>query len=178
MPFDGANRASTAQALLEAALWAGGLRFIDPSTLEDYQAEQVRRHRPGWIYRHRGGVQLAQAVALMAGLVAFITLFSGDRYAWGVSIAVLTFVLAVAPMLLPVRGPARWKIRAAEDLATVPPEIRRAALRLRGQLPEVGFRLGELYQDRVNLDPYLVADYRGAQAVLGIWEGERLIVCA
>ena len=178
MPFDGANRASTAQELMEAAIWAGGLRLIDPSILDDYKAEQVRRHQPDWIYRHRGGVQLVQATALMAGLVAFITLFSSDRYAWGLSIAVLTFGLAVAPMLVPVRGPARWKTRVDEDLSTVPPEIRSAALRLRAQLPEVSFRLGELFQDRVNLDPYLVADYRGAQAVLGIWEGEKLIVCA
>lgn len=178
MPFDGANRASTAQELLEAALWAGGLRLIDPSILDDYKAEQVRRHPPGWVYRHRGSVQLVQAIALMAGLVAFITLFSSDRYAWGLSIAVLTFGLAVAPMLVPVRGSARWKIRLAEDLSAMPPEIGSAALRLREQLPEVSFRLGELFQDRVNLDPYLVADYRGAQALLGIWEGERLILCA
>jgi hypothetical protein len=178
MPFDGANRASTAQELLEAAMSAGGLRLIDPSILDDYKAEQVRRHSPSWIYRHRGGVQLAQAVALMAGLVSFITLFSSDRYAWGLGVAMLTFGLAVAPMLVPVRGPARWKIRVDVDFRTLPAEIRDAALRLQAQLPGVGFRLGELFQDRVNLDPYLIADYRGAQAVLGIWEGERVIACA
>jgi hypothetical protein len=35
--------------------------------------------------------------------------------------------------------------------------------------------LVELTQDRIMLDPDFVADYRGAEAVIGIGEGERLI---
>ncbi len=57
-------------------------------------------------------------------------------------------------------------------------EVRDVAQRLKTNLPNVGLVLGELYQDRTRPDPYLVAEYRGARIVLGIWEDERLILCA
>ena len=57
----------------------------------------------------------------------------------------------------------------------VHPVIRESALRLQEKLPGVKFKLGELIQDRVTLDPHLIAEYDGEQAVLGIWEGEKLI---
>ena len=58
------------------------------------------------------------------------------------------------------------------------PEVRDVARRLKTNLPNVGLVLGELYQDRTRLDPYLVAEYCGARIVLGIWEDERLMLCA
>jgi hypothetical protein len=38
--------------------------------------------------------------------------------------------------------------------------------------------LGELIQDRITLDPYLVAEYGEDRAVLGIWDGDTLIAPA
>jgi hypothetical protein len=175
MPFDGANLALSAQDLLEAAMSASGLTLVNPGLLGKHKAEQIRQHPPGWVYRHSRSVQLVQAVALLAGAISFFLLCSADQYGWGAAAGLLTFGLAVAPLLVPVRGPAQWQERVDPDLSAVPAVVRDAALRLKDELPEVGFRLGELFQDRVNLDPYLVADYRGARVLLGIWEDERVI---
>ena len=56
--------------------------------------------------------------------------------------------------------------------------MRDAALRLQRRLPGVGFIEGELFQERVRLDPYLVAEYGDARVVLAIWDEDRVIACA
>ena len=61
------------------------------------------------------------------------------------------------------------------QLDTVHPKIRQSAACLQEWLPGLSFKLGELVQDRVVLDPYLIAEYRDEWAVLGIWDGQRII---
>jgi hypothetical protein len=86
--------------------------------------------------------------------------------------------LALMPLLLSSAGPARWEETHDPDLSLVHPEVRDAALRLKANFPQARFVLGELYQERTRLDPYLVAEYRGARVLLGIWGAERLILRA
>lgn len=182
MPFDGANLVLSAQEVLDSVLSADGLEPIEPCVLARHMAEQVRRHPAGWVYRHQRAVESAQVAVLMAGVMSFIVLFAADRVAWGAAAALAAFALGLMPLLAPVKGPARWRERIIDDLRDdlreVPAAIRAPALLLQHRLPEASFVVGELYQDRVRLDPYLLVEYGDARAILGIWDGNRLIARA
>jgi hypothetical protein len=175
MPFDAAR---SPQDILETALDASGLKRLDLSLLDAHKLEQVRCHPPGWLYRHALAVQLSQSWLLLTGIVAFGLLGAHELLGWGIAVAAASFLLAIAPLLVPTRGPARWRERLSWDFRVVHPAVAERALRLKRQFPDVRFFLGELYQDRVKLDPYLVAEYRGARVLLGIWDGERVAIKA
>jgi len=179
MPFDGSNLApSSAQEVLEAALSASGLGRIDARRLDEHKMAQLRAHPPGWAYRHRGALISAQAILLLAGLTALIGACAAGLHGYRLILCCAPLASALSLPLIPFRGAAQWRESADPDLERVHPAIRRRALRLKEQLPEVDFQVGELFQDRIRLDPYLLADYRGAQTVLGIWDGDALIACA
>ncbi|MGH7045292.1 MAG: hypothetical protein ACREE2_02740 [Stellaceae bacterium] len=178
MPFDGANFILSPQQMLDAALAAEGLDPVAPRRLCWHMAEQVRRHPASWAYRQQRAVELTQVAVLAAGVVSFVVLFSADRIGWGAAAAFAAFAAGIMPMLLPVNGPASWRERLVDDLREVPAAIREPALRLRARLPELGYVVGELYQDRIRLDPYLVAEYGDARAILGIWDGDTVIAHA
>jgi hypothetical protein len=178
MPFDGTNLALSARDLLQAAASASGLRPIDRDALGRHKADQILRHPAAWAYKHNARLQLGQAIVMLAGMIVVMALFSAQQYPWGLSIGLMTLGVAALPILLPVRGPAEWTERDAGDLRAVHPAVRGVALRLKQELPEVRFYLGELFQDRIRLDPYLLAEYRGAKIVLGIWDGDEVIASA
>ena len=178
MPFDGVNFALSAQDVLEAAMSASGLEPIDPCLLDRHKAEQIRRHPAGWAYRHQLAIALAQVAVLIASGGLFVGLLSAHQMAWGFASGLAMFGLGLSMLAVPVKGPARWRERAAGDLSELPPAIREAAGQLQRRLPGVAFVVGELYQERVRLDPYLVAEYGNARAVLGIWDGDKVIACA
>jgi hypothetical protein len=175
MPFDAAR---SPQDILDAALATSGLERLGLSLLEAHKLEQVRCHPPGWLYRHALAVQVTQSWLLLSGLVVLGVLGAHELMGWGIAVAAATFLLALAPLLVPTRGPARWRERLTWDFRVVHPAVAERALRLKRQFPDARFFLGELNQDRVKLDPYLVAEYRGARVVIGIWDGERLISIA
>lgn len=175
MPFDGVILAPSADDVLAAGCAASGIARLDYDRLERHKAEQILRHVPSWRYRHRGGMLLAQAFGLALGVSGFMLLSDSGTPEAGLALLLVTLGLAVVPMLLPSRGPAAWRERDATTFEDVHPEICARAMRLKAQLPDVTFRIGELYQERVLLDPYLLADHRGATVILGIWDGDRII---
>lgn len=178
MPFDGANFVLSPEQIFPDALAASGLKPVEPRFLALHMAEQVRRHPPGWAYRHQRAVELAQVAVLVVGVVSFVGLFSADHVGWGAAAALAAFLSGILPMLVPTKGPARWRERIVEDLRDVPAPIRDGALRLQRRLPEVNFVVGELYQDRIRLDPYLLVEYGDARAILGVWDGDKVIAGA
>ncbi len=177
MPFDGASFVLPAQDILQSAMCASGLKPIDPGFLDRHKVEQIRRNPAGWAYRHQQAAALVQVMAVLAN-VAMVVLLSRHQVPWGFVAGVALAGMAASVLFFPVKGPARWRERAAEDLADVPPVIRECAERLRNRLPGVGFVVGELFQERIRLDPYLVAEYGNARVVLGIWDGDQVIGCA
>ena len=120
-------------------------------------------------------VQIASITLLSLGTVAGAGLFILINAALGVGLWLFTLAFAIAQSAITVRGPALWRERAIMNLDVVHPAIRAAARRLQKRLPGVSFQLGELTQDRVTLDPYLIAEYGNERAILGIWDGDRLI---
>jgi hypothetical protein len=81
-----------------------------------------------------------------------------------------------------VSAGARWEERvvAAEMLIAlgVPLGIVRLARELQGEAEGSELILGELLQEQVELDPYLVLRYRGERVCLGIWDRGRVIAAA
>jgi hypothetical protein len=175
MPFDGANFAFSASEVLESAISAIGLEAIDTCVLDRHKGEQIRRNPAGWAYRHQQAVALAQVAVLLAGVGLCVFFLSMHETGWGIAGGVALFGLGSSTLFLPVRGPALWHERIVVDLHEVPVKIREPALRLQRRLPEVEFVVGELFQNRVKLDPYLIAQYSDARVVLGIWDGNEVI---
>jgi len=174
MPFDGRTAALTIPNMLEAALAQSGIEPIGAHVLDAHKAEELRRHPAGWLYRHRVAVQIAILVLLITVLVGVLALASEHPVAGFAAVVTLLGAL-IAQSALPVRGPALWQDRTINDLGTVHPLLRDSARRLQQHLPGVSFTLGELIQDRITLDPYLVAEYGEDRAVIGIWDGDTLI---
>jgi hypothetical protein len=178
MPFDGANFVLSAHDRLDMAVYRSGLRPIDPRFLDRHKAEQIRRHPASWAYRHQQAVALAQVAVLLASVGTFVVLLSAHQAPWGFVAGLMMFGLGSSALFFPVKGPARWRGRHVEDLDEVPEVIRKRAERLQRRLPGVDFVVGELYQERVRLDPYLLAEYGATRVVLGIWDGDKVIACA
>lgn len=178
MPFDGATFALCEKSVLQTAVYASGLRPIDPGFLARHKAEQILRNPASWAYRHQQAVALAQVAVLLASVGLFVIMLSAHEVPWGFVAGLAMFGLGSSALFLPVKGPALWREREAEDLSDVPAAIRLSAERLQHRLPGVGFVVGELYQEKVRLDPYLVAEYGRARVVLGIWDGDQVIACA
>ena len=175
MPFDGRTAALTIPNTLAAALTQSGIEPIESYVLDAHKAEELHRHPAGWFYRHRVAVQIAILALLIAVLVGVLALASLEHSVVGFAAAVILLGAVIAQSVLPVRGPALWRERTINDLRTVHPLLRDSARRLQQHLPGVSFTLGELIQDRITLDPYLVAEYGEDRAVLGIWDGDTLI---
>jgi hypothetical protein len=184
MPFDSLmvrsldQRPAAPLPRLEAAAARLGLQLLDLELLERHKAAELQRHAPSWAYRHRTALRLAFGLAMVAGLLGFVALAAHGFVLASGCAAVAVLGLLVLAQAKRMRGPAHWEERPALDLAEVHPRIAESARRLRVELPEVEFRLGELFQDRILLDPYLVAVRGEERLLLGIWDGTTLLLCA
>ena len=174
MPFD---LSRSPHDLLHAAARTSGLRILDLDLLEQHKVAELRHHPPNWGYHHRGALRIAFGLALIVEFLVLVLVESKADDLALVPIAVMTATVITA-WLAPIRGPARWRERHDQGLIGVHPRVAGPARRLQAELPDVEFQIGELFQDRVKLDPYLVAQCGGARLLLGIWEGERVIACA
>jgi hypothetical protein len=184
MPFDAPllapiePRLSAPHITLEAAAACAGLKRLDMALLERHKSFELQQHRPSWAYRHRTALRLAFGLTMVAGLLGFVGLAAhGFALASSCTIACVLALLVLA-QLKRMRGPAHWEERFAPDLAGVHPRVAQSALRLQAEVPDVEFRLGELFQERVLLDPYLLAIRGDERLLLGIWDGATVLLCA
>lgn len=176
MPFDSLTLAPS--ETLQTAASEAGLAIVDLGLLERHKAAELKRHEPGWAYRHRATLQIGFGIAVVAGFVGFLLLNSQGFTAPALAMVVALCGLIAFALTMPIRAPARWEERVEADLASVPPCIARSARTLREKFPEVEFRVGELFQREIKLDPYLVAGHDDARLLLGIWDGDKVIFCA
>ena len=81
-----------------------------------------------------------------------------------------------------VSAGARWEERCVDAAMLtelgVPPAIARLARDLHEEAPGAALILGELLQQEVVLDPYLLLECAGERICLGIWDGRRIIATA
>ena len=178
MPFDGASFTLSEHKRLQSAMFASGLKPIDPGFLARHKTEQIRRNPASWAYRHQQAVALAQVAVLLASVSLFVILLSLHQVPWSFVAGVTMFASGSSVLFFPVKGPAQWSEREIDDFSAMPPPVREFAERLQSRLPSVGFVLGELFQEKIKLDPYLVAEYGNARVILGIWDGNRVIACS
>jgi len=156
----------------ESEIYRETLR-ADVQNLQLYGASFFRR-----IDQIRGiGPWLLMALPMAAPVVLGL-LLELDLTLLGTGLAGLFVAIAMTPAFVRVKGPAEWKERLEPRLRDVPSSIRVKALLLKREVPQMRFFVGELFQQQTKLDPYLVAEYQGERLVLGIWDGEQVIISA
>ncbi len=159
-----------------------GLNPISAGLLAAHREDQVRRNPPSFLYRHRW-------VAPLLTISSFAISVAGAAFV-GTPVAAVSVILAgMVPALggivlasRKVRGEAYWVERRVTETglinARVPQTIRESAFLLKREFPPARLILGELRQDTVVLDPYLIAEYGDDRVILGIWDGDRVIASA
>ncbi len=171
MPFDAlTGRYNTSLSLLDAATMLG-IEPIPNSFLQDYKAELVAKHPGHWLIRHRGTYAVC-CLTVVGGAVA--ASMSGFPI-----IGASLLVVAMIGMLLGnlrLKAPARW-VEEVPNSETVPKEILDIGNQIRMMAPDAYGMVGELRQEKVVLDPYLVVRQRrtNEEIVLGIWDDSGII---
>jgi hypothetical protein len=167
---------------LTGAVGRLGLAPIPAAFLAVHREDQVRRHPPSFLYSHRW-------IAPLLTISSFAVSVAGAALV-GTPLAAITVILAgMLPALggivlasRKVRAEAYWVERRISENglagARVPRAIRETAYALKREFPPARLILGELRQDTVVLDPYLIAEYGDDRVVLGIWDGSEVIACA
>jgi hypothetical protein len=174
--------ADTPSSTLAEAIGRLGLTPIPLDLLDQHRREQIRRNPASFLYRHRW-------IAPLLTVSSFAVSVAGAALV-GTSVAAVSVILAgmlpaLAGIVLAsrkVRGEAYWveKRVLERELAgmRIPAAIRGVAHATKREFPPARLILGELRQDTVVLDPYLIAEYGDDRVVLGIWDGEQVIACA
>jgi len=152
---------------------------IAPVSLEalaEHKEAQLERFAPSFWYQHQtwlpvGLIGSVVCMALSGGGSSWLSLF------W-LSVMTLLIVFGV----FRVSAGARWEERpvASEMLIElgVPLGIARLARDLQVEVDGSELILGELMQEEVVLDPYLLLRCRGERVCLGIWDGRRVVTAA
>ena len=190
MPLDDIGGRSHSFLLNDAPTWSTlgrtlddlGIAPIPLDALDRHRIRQVQLHPPSFFYRHRWIAPLLTVSSFGVSVAAAAVV--------GTSAAAVTVILAgmlpaLAGIILAsrkVRGEAYWVERRLleRDLAAakVPPAISRLAQTVKRELAPARLILGELRQDTVVLDPYLIVEFGEERVVLGIWDGDEVIACA
>ncbi|MBV8097443.1 MAG: hypothetical protein JO212_11470 [Acetobacteraceae bacterium] len=182
MPFDAAV-ASARLAPLSEILENNGLTPVPWERLAAHKQSQLEKFPPSFWYRHSGLLRiglfvsfaaLAPLSAMAAHLPWSLPCFIG--FGW---LALLILPLAAT---LHLRAGAHWEERRLLESSLAPlgiPEpIHKVARQMHQEVPGSALVLGELVQDRVVLDPYLLLVRGNERVCLGIWEDSRIIACA
>lgn len=182
MPFDGtvALRPATLADLCASA----GLNPIPLADLARYKAEQLRKHRGSWLYRPSmaararrvGRIYLTILSAVAASSIVGAVMVNPLIVLGSLMVIPVTIGFMIVSDTAHIKGPARWIERHNTALPIAPAPIAEAAQKLAGHVDY--FTVGELYQEKVMLDPYLLAHKGGATVCLGIWDGNKIIACA
>jgi hypothetical protein len=183
MPFD-ALVAVESPKLLTDALADCQLTPVDLETLAAHKQAQLEKFGPSFWFRHQNWL-----AACLMGSIGFMALTGGLANAvteppspvpmyvatiWMCLLAALIFCGVVR-----VRAGSRWEERwlPPHMLAEsgVPEPIAAAARMLQREIPGSTLVLGELIQESVLLDPYLLLVHRDQRICLGIWDGDTIV---
>jgi hypothetical protein len=185
MPFD-ALIAPPRPRLLAEILDERGARPVSIEVLAAHKQAQLVRFAPSFWHQHQtwlpaGLIGSVLCMALSGGLANAV--LSGSLLSSWLSL----FWLGVMTLLIVfgvfrVSGGARWEERyiAADVLVAlgVPPRIASLARDLQRETVGSALILGELVQEAIVLDPYLLLEYDQERVCLGIWDGRRIIAAA
>lgn len=183
MPFD-ALLAPPEPRTLAQALEARGIVAVGLAALAAHKEAQLARHQPSFWYRHEAWlpIVLVGSVGCMAA--------SGGLTRGGTALATwcptLLWMASLALLIVfgvfRVQAGAYWR-ESSISIAHlgwlgVPAEIAATARLLQRDLPAAELVLGELVQQEVVLDPYLMAVWDNELVCLGIWDEAGVIAGA
>ena len=185
MPFDALVAPARPRTLAEALL-DQGLTPVSRQTLAEHKRAQLEAFRPGFWQQHQTWlpVGLLGSVGAMAASGGYANrvmptslLPSWLTLGWMCVIALLV-VFGVFRGRAGSHWEERWVAGAWLRGLGVPEPIAAIALSLHRETPGSSLILGELIEDEVVLDPYLLLERDGEIVCLGIWDEGRIIVCA
>jgi hypothetical protein len=185
MPFD-ALVAPSRPRLLADVLSEQGLAPVSWQTLTDHKRAQLETYRPSVWHQHQTWLPmgLLGSVGCMAASGGFAhqvmpasVLPSWLTLGWMCVIALLV-VFGVFRGHAGSHWEERWVAGAWLRGLGVPEPIAAIALSLHREAPGSALILGELVQEEVVLDPYLLLARDGELVCLGIWDNGRIIACA
>ncbi len=206
MPFD-ALIAPPPPRTLDQALADHCLAPVGWARLAAHKQAQLGRFRPGFWQRHEAWLPIALVgsvgcMAASGGLthgigpleIGALGIGAWGIGAWGIGVAAAllawsptliwlgSFALLIVFGVFRGRAGAEWQQRNVTmdelDRLGVPAQIAATARMLVRELPEAELVLGELVEDAVVLDPYLIVRCNGAAACLGIWDDQGMIARA
>ena len=186
MPFD-ALVAPERPKLLAEILADHGITPVSLETLAAHKHAQLERFAPSFWYRHQPvlPVALLGSVGCMAatgGLAERMAGGASPLSGWLTLGWMCVIGLLIGAGVFRVRAGAHWEERwvPAEWLhgLGVPEPIAALAREISWKVPGTALILGELKQEYVVLDPYLLVEWDGEQVCLGIWDGDEIVACA
>jgi len=181
---------------------------FQPASLTDYMAgigvtpvpmEVLKDHKRRQVEKHPESLALRPVTYLVAGIfigvgctvrtVMVVGIPSGHLQM--MALAMIAFLYTFLGMMvsflgttliahlfgITVRGKARWVESLLWRHRSIPPAIRDVIRRTDNSLPGT-IIYGELVQNQVVLDPYIVVEMKGERVCLGIWEGSKIIAIA
>ena len=181
MPFDalvGFERRTLAEALDRLAISP-----VSWQLLEDHKRAQLARFAPSFWHAHQtwlpfGLIGSVGCMAASGGLANRMML--GETASWLTLAWMAVIGLLILFGVFRANPGALWEERLVSPgaLRHVPPTIAAIARDLMDELPDATLILGELKQQEVVLDPYLLLEHDGGRVCLGIWDGTQIIACA
>lgn len=164
-------------------LHALGIRPVPMEQLTAYKAEQVRLHPKHLLMRPWFSLTLVAVYTIGWIYKADPFKFIGAPWwTWvmvGIGCVVMGAVLTAVTFMIisigfnatgtKVKTQAYWKEGDA-FLPALPREIRAVARQISTHMPAATFRVGELIQNEVVIDPYLLVRFKGETACIGIWD--------
>jgi hypothetical protein len=186
MPFD-ALVAPRGPRTLAQALDDRGIVPISLTDLAAHKQAQLAHYQPSFWQRHEAWLPIA-----LVGSVGCMAASGGLAHAFTASASLLTwtptliwlssFALLIVFGVFRVRAGAYWQERnvPVEDIDRlgVPRAIAATAHKLHRDVPGSELILGELIQQQVVLDPYLILTSNDDMACLGIWDDQHVIASA
>jgi hypothetical protein len=185
MPFDALVAPARPKSLAELLL-DRGRSPVSWLALVEHKRTQLEKFRPSFWQQHQTWlpVGLLGSVGSMAASGGFANRMmpSSALPSW----LTLAWMCVIALLILfgVFRGHAvshweeRWVSPAWLRGLCVPEPIASMALQLHREAPGSVLVLGELLQDEMVLDPYLLLVHDGEMMCLGIWDEGRVIACA
>lgn len=183
MPFD-ALLAPPEPRTLAQTLEDRGIVAVSLAELAAHKQAQLARHQPSFWYRHEAWlpIVLVGSVGCMAACGG-LTRGGAALQTWCPTLLWMgSLALLIVFGVFRVQAGAYWRESSVSvahlGWLAVPAEIAATARLLQRDLPEVELALGELVQQEVVLDPYLMAVRNNEIACLGIWDEAGVIACA
>lgn len=186
MPFD-ALVAPPQPKLLSEMLAERGITPVSQEVLHAHKQAQLERFAPSFWYRHQPilPVALLGSVGCMAASGGFAQRALSDASpvpGWLTLAWMCIIGLLIGAGVFRVRAGSYWEERwvPADWLRGlgVPEPIAALAREMCRQVPGSTLILGELKQEYVVLDPYLLLVCDDETVCLGIWERDVIVACA